>query len=97
MSAIQTKDHLFSVINNVENVDDLYHVCENVVMPVLIHTEGFWIELRYCYKAAEIADRCVACLNHWLTTCQHHKTILKLSQLKATMQTLGDKYRILQG
>ncbi len=92
MSAIQTNLHLRSLINNVETVDELYEVCEEIIAPVLNHTEGMWIELKYCYKAVEIANLCIDSLNHWLNTCQHHKTILKLSQIKAKMQTISNRY-----
>ena len=96
MSCIDTKDHLLSLINDAGDSNTLCIVCETIIVPILTHTEGFWIELTYCYKAAEIADRCVAQLSHYIMTCQHHKTHKKLSDLRLVMIKLGDRYRHLQ-
>lgn len=96
MSCVDTKNHLLSAINDAGDSHTLCIVCETIIVPVLTHTEGFWIELTYCYKAAEIADRCIAQLDHYIHTCQHHKTHQKLANMRLTMMKLGDRYRYLQ-
>ena len=98
MSAVDTKDHLLSLINvaaSADNPGDLIDVLEKTLKPILFHTEGFWIEARYCYKAAEIADRCCTALDQYLTDGIHHARGKRLEAYKETFRMIGDRYRLL--
>lgn len=96
MSAVATKDHLLSLINSADNASALMEVLETSIIPVLRHTEGFWIKLGYCYKAAEIADRSYGALDGFINEGVHHARSKRLEAMKDTMRQIGDRYRILQ-
>lgn len=96
MSAVATKDHLIKLLNGANDIHELTTVCETVIIPVLTHTEGFWIELNYCYKASEIAERAQREVESYLDTCQHHKTHQKLGSLRDKLRKLAESYFKLQ-
>ena len=56
MNAVQTKDHLIEMIDAAITKSEIV-VMTNTILTILEHTEGFWKELNYCYKAKEIAER----------------------------------------
>jgi len=95
MSATATKDHLLSLINGANGHVEMIEVC-NTVATVLENTEGFWIELRYCYKASEIATRCQRELEHYSVTCQHHKTLEMITKTRDRMRSIAERYYRLQ-
>ena len=94
--SVVTKDHLLHLINDAPSATDLIDVLEKILKPILFHTEGFWIEARYCYKAAEIADRCCTALDQYLTDGVHHARGKRLEAYKETFRRIGDRYRLLQ-
>lgn len=95
MSAIATKDHLLSLLNGANDIHELVSACEKITI-VLANTLGFWQELRYCYKGKEIAERCVDELNHYMMTCQHHKTLGMLAGHRDTLRALAELYHLHQ-
>jgi len=95
MSATATKDHLLSLINVANGHVEMIEVC-NTVATVLQNTEGFWIELRYCYKASEIANRCQRELDSYCKTCQHHKTLQMITKTRDRMRLIAERYYHLQ-
>lgn len=98
-NAVKVKDHLISLINDASSTNDHHQVIvcvEAVVLPVLLHAEGLWIELNYCYKAQEIAERCRREIEHFLGTCQHHKTLAKLETLKRKLHRVENHFHSLQ-
>jgi len=95
VSAIETKDRLLSLINGAENQAEMITVAKTVAT-VLQNTEGFWIELRYCYKASEIATRCQRELEHYSETCQHHKTLQMITKVRDRMRLIAERYYRLQ-
>jgi hypothetical protein len=96
MSAVATKDHLIKMLNGANDVHELVTVCETILIPVLTQTEGFWIELTYCYKASEIAKRAQDEVERYMDTCQHHKTHEMLAKLRDKLRLLVERYHHLQ-
>jgi hypothetical protein len=96
MSAVATKDHLLNLIDAAEDEKALIEVLDQSIIPVLTHTEGFWVELEYCYKAAEIADRSWTALDGFNVEGIHHTVAKRLEKYKDKMRALGDRYRKLQ-
>lgn len=95
MSALATKDHLLQLINGATNAQELMVVAETVTT-VLVHTEGLWLELGYCYKASEIAQRLVTELASHEVDGVHHKTAEKLRTHRLTLARLAERYHTLQ-
>ena len=56
MSALETKDRVLQMLNDAVSDSDYIAVAKDVIM-ILRVTLPMWVELRYAYKAAEIADR----------------------------------------
>ena len=79
-SAIQTKDHLFDLIN----VEDKMTFIDNSkkVLDAMMMQQGLWVELGYAYKGQEIAHRIVQRCAEFLQHCQHAMTIKSLTKLK---------------
>ena len=98
MSAVHVKNHLLTLIQNANTPQDLTEVCATMIIPILEHTEGFWIELNYCYKAAELATLCVDILNRFLFLDEnlHYKTKNKIEEVQSQLRCLADRYRSLQ-
>ena len=96
MSVYHTKDKLFAHIDGIKDVQNLYDVCENIVIPVLENTEGLWKELGYCYKAVEVCNRATNKCSHFLETCQHAKTHEKVLKIKASLRKMAEHYHFLQ-
>lgn len=95
MSAIRTKDSLLSMIKQADNHIDLYEVAKTIVT-IMKHTEGFWIELNYCYKAAEILDRLSAQAEYFIRLGVHPNAEKKLENIKLEVRKIADQYRNLQ-
>ncbi len=95
MSAIRTKDSLLSMINRVNTPTDLYEVAKTIVT-IMKYTEGFWIELNFCYKAAEILDRVSAQAEYFIRLGVHPNAEKKLENIKLEVRKIADQYRNLQ-
>jgi len=95
MSAVACKDHLLQLINGANDHNELMAVAETITT-ILTHTEGFWIELGYCYKASEIAQRLVTELASYEVDGLHHKTAEKLRASRFYLSKLADRYHKLQ-
>ena len=95
MSAIETKNKLLSMINRVNTPVDLYEVAKTIAT-IMNNTEGFWIELNYCYKAAEILDRVSAQADYFIRLGVVPIVEKKLSSIKIEMRTIADRYHALQ-
>ena len=96
-NAVTVKDHLIKIINDAKDANELASVCRTIIIPVLTHTVGFWVELSYCYKAAEIATRCQREIEDYMTWhCQHHKTIEMLTKVRDELRLLGEAYYVRQ-
>ncbi len=93
MSAMNTKDNLLNLLNEADDVPSLIMACETIAT-VLENTEGFWQELNYCYKASELANRCVVELHN--VHCQHWKTLRLIEKTRNKMRTLSEHYYALQ-
>ena len=93
--AVACKDHLLGLINEANDVHELVAVCATITT-VLTHTEGLWMEATYCYKAKEIAARCVSELHCYETTCQRHKTHEMITRHIDALRTLEERYHKLQ-
>ncbi len=89
---IRTKDHLLQLLNDCNTPDDLIGVCNNALLPLLIHGEGLWMECRYCYKAAELINRAVIECNCWLVTCLHYSKIKQLEDLRKRLCDVACRY-----
>ena len=96
MSAVDTKDHLYSLLNGANDVHELTTVCETILIPVLTHTEGFWIEATYCYKASEIAKRAQDAIERYMDAGNHHKTHEMLAKVRDKLRLLVERYHHLQ-
>lgn len=81
ISAIDTKDRLWSMLNEAGSKMDFLDKAE-IVMATVILTQGFWFQENYCYKVVEIAkvidDRCREYLGH----CQHAQTIKRIEKVQ---------------
>lgn len=92
MSAIQNKDHLLGLLNNAEGLSFKMEAIETIIT-VLTHTRGFWQELSYSYKAAEIARRCINDLDYFLRDDNlHWKRRRAVENKVATLLTLERQY-----
>jgi|OM-RGC.v1.030897777 hypothetical protein len=80
MTAIDTKDRLWQMLNVDSNDEQLANV--ERVLDTLELTTGMWVELRYAYKGRELAQRCIDVLNIQLGFCQHWKRIQRLEGIK---------------
>lgn len=96
MSAESTNLHLMVLIEEAAGASVLMEAIERSIIPVLIHAEGFWVELHYCYKAAEITDRCCKAIDGFITEGVHHARGKRLEALKYMLRGIGDRYRKLQ-
>jgi hypothetical protein len=95
MSATATKDKLLNLLNEADDTTSLVLACETIAT-VLDNTEGMWQESNYCYKASEIAGRCVHELDDAILHQNHWKTLQLLRLTRNKMQTLSDRYYALQ-
>ena len=81
MSAIDTKDRLWSMLNGAEDKMDFLDKAE-LVMGTVTLTQGFWVQFNYCYKVVELVklidDRCREYLGH----CQHAMTIKRIEKVQ---------------
>ena len=93
--AVACKDHLLGLINEANDVHELVAVCATITT-VLTHTEGLWIEAMYCYKAKEIAARCVSELRCSMDWVQHHKTLEMIARHIDALRMLEERYHKLQ-
>ncbi len=95
MSCVHTKDHLYEILNAANDVHETCTVADTICT-ILKHTEGLWLEARYCYKAKEIAGRVKETLERFIGTCQHHKTHEMLAVRRDTARRLEEHYHKLQ-
>lgn len=95
MSAVSVKDHLYDLLNSAANVQEAITVTENVILPVLENTEGFWQEATYCYKAAEIANRIGRELG-WHDCEVHWRTAQKIALVRERLARIEARYHFLQ-
>lgn len=93
--AVAVKDHLYSLLNDANSVHETVAACETIVV-VLSNTQGFWEELTYCYKAAEIAAHAKKALSRFTTVKLHHNTRRMLEKRIDTLTILEDRYFKLQ-
>ena len=81
MSAIATKDRLWSMLNGAEDKMDFLDKAE-LVMTTVTLTQGFWVQENYCYKVVELVklidDQCREYLGH----CQHAQTIKRIVKVQ---------------
>ena len=94
--AIAMKDELLKQINGIDTPGEAVRYAETHAIPLFIHSEGLWVELRYAYKAAEILDRLQLVLVDCADVCSHWKTCEKLAELIAKVRCIADRYRKLQ-
>lgn len=81
MSAIATKDRLWSMLNEAEDKMAFLDRAE-LVMATVTLTQGFWVQENYCYKVVELVklidDRCREFFGH----CQHAQTIKRIGKVQ---------------
>lgn len=91
MSALDTKNRLYDLLNaNVPDDVKLSNIGE--IITVLTHTEGFWIELRYAYKACEIASATRHRIDGMLDETTHPKRVKRLVALRDKLISLESLY-----
>ena len=95
-NAVATKDELFTAINQLNTPAEAIVFTEKVALVVFRYTEGLWVELNYCYKAAEILDRLQNVLQNMADEASHWKTCEKLAELVTKVRIMADRYRKLQ-
>jgi hypothetical protein len=96
-SAVKVKDDLLTAMNSKDTMESMVEFCKTTLIPILTHTEGFWVELDYCYKAAEIAARAKAEIESYLWDATHWKTQNMLENVRSDLGNLECRYQTLQG
>ena len=77
--AVEAKNGLLQLLL----VNDSEKLLQNIdaVLIVLENTHGLWQALNYCYKAAEIAERCRREIYEISSQTTHHKRLDRLNKL----------------
>lgn len=94
-AATRSANNLMSMINRAVTPSDLYEVAKTIAT-VMNNTEGFWVELNFCYKAAEIAKKVSDVADYFIILGVVPIVEKKLSSIKIEMRIIADRYHALQ-
>ena len=94
-AATRSANNLMSMINRAVTPSDLYEVAKTIAT-IMNNTEGFWVELNFCYKAAEIAKKVSDVADYFIILGVFPIVEKKLSSIKIEMRTIADRYHALQ-
>ncbi len=94
-SVVDVKDRLWAMLNGAEDTMS-YLVAAEMVLTTIKLTQGFWVELEYCYKAVEIANAINSVCRQYLDHCHHSSTINRILVLRQDAVEVREHFHRLQ-
>jgi len=95
VSVIDVKNRLWNLLTAPTDKMDFLANAERVLGIVDV-TQGFWVELNYCYKVCEFADFIDNRCREYLGDCQHAMTIKRIRFVQSEAWAIRDRFYNLQ-
>lgn len=95
MSAIDVKNSLYDMVNGARSPQE---ICEAItkVLDVIEITQGFWVELNYCYKVVDLVGLCLDRLAIHNDACMHHTMHSRRDAIRSRLSSVESTFYRLQ-
>jgi hypothetical protein len=94
-ACVATKDKLLQRLNDAVTLEQRIEVTNEVLIALEL-TSGLWVDLKYAYKAKEIAERCRSVLEKASEMCGHPTKHKRVNELRAKAITVAQAFHVLQ-